>query len=418
MKDSHNPQIDGDGPRSANHHEATVLVIGAFDRYNYGDLLFPIVIEQQLKSYGYPIAFRYYGIVESDLSALGGKPTESIQNFYERCDDIHAGKVSVIVAGGEAVAVTWNSLLVALNKYFRLTRRYQHHINRIIDLNKVAKSLLKGRTNFPFVINSSDFKAVDHVLLNSLGGSEIDPALFAEQAELKQKLQKVDYFAVRDSTTRHNLSHVGIDSQLFPDSAILMSKFFPIEVLHNKVSGEVKRYVAQAAKNYVFFQTNFNHAKGNEQLIANQLDTLKADYGTSICLCPIGRALNHDDHEALEAIKPLLKDEPAYFGDSHIWDVMYLIANAACYIGTSLHGAITAMSYAVPYVGLRVKKLDSYLHTWGVAAINHVVGLDEINKQFAKAREVPQSELKRTLDIQLKESEKSFDKMRNIILRR
>ncbi|WP_028296519.1 polysaccharide pyruvyl transferase family protein [Olivibacter sitiensis] len=392
-----------------------ILIIGAFDRYNYGDLLFPIIIEQQLKSYGDDITFNYYGIVKSDLSALGGKPTESIQDFYQRCDDIAAGKASVIVAGGEAVAVTWNSLLVALNKYFRLTRRYQHHINRIIDLNKTAKAILKGRTDFPFVFNSNDFKAVDHVLLNSLGGSEIDPALFTKEKILKQKLQQVDYFAVRDKTTRQNLGNAGINTLLFPDSAILMSKFFPREVLAKRVSPEVRDFVADHAQNYVFFQTNRNHAKGQESLIANELNALQQQHAVKICLCPIGRALNHDDHEALESIRPLLKEDAAYFGDSHIWDVMYLIANATSYIGTSLHGAITAMSFAVPYVGLRVKKLDSYLKTWGVEALNHVVNLNEIASQYAKAIAVSKSELQRTLDIQIRESERSFDRMREII---
>lgn len=407
---TNNPPVVGHGQQPT-----TILIIGAFDRYNYGDLLFPIVIEEQLKSYGGDIAFRFYGIVESDLSALGGKPTESIQDFYRRCDDVKAGKATVIVAGGEAVAVTWNSLLVALNRYFRLTRRYQHHINRIVDLNKVAKTFLKGRTDFPFVFNSDDFKAVKHILLNSLGGSEINPTLFTKEKALKQKLQSADYFAVRDNATQHNLGKAGIATQLFPDSAILMSKFFPTAVLADRVSPEVRDFVAKHAKNYVFFQTNRNHAKGNEELIANQLNNLQQRHGVSICLCPIGRALNHDDHEALETIRPLLRKQAAYFGDSHIWDVMYLIANSACYIGTSLHGAITAMSFAVPYVGLRVRKLDSYLKTWGVEALNHVVGLDEIDSQFALARQVPPEELQRTLNIQIKESEKSFDTMYKII---
>ncbi|UUZ57647.1 polysaccharide pyruvyl transferase family protein [Nocardioides sp. B-3] len=42
------------------------------------------------------------------------------------------------------------------------------------------------------------------------------------------------------------------------------------------------------------------------------------------------------------------------------------IAGADLFIGSSLHGAITAMAYAVPHVALdRISKLTAYLQTWG-----------------------------------------------------
>lgn len=393
-----------------------ILIIGAFDRYNYGDLLFPIIIEKQLKTYGDNLSFHFYGIAESDLSALGGLPTQDIQAFYRRCDDLKAGKASVIVAGGEAVAVTWYSLLVALNKYVAFSRRYQHHLERLINLNKVAKRILKGRTAFPFVINSDDFKAVDHVVLNSLGGSEIDPALFAREKELGEKLRAVDYFSVRDEKTRERLAAANIETTLFPDSAILMSKFFSPEVLAAKVSREVLAYVEEHKGKYLFFQINQNHAKGKEPLIADQLNQIAEHYGVQVCLCPIGRALNHNDHKALEDIRPLLNAGSTYFGDSGIWDVMYLISQAACYIGTSLHGAITAMSYNVPYVGLRVRKLDSYLSTWGVTEINGVVDLSDIARRYSEAVSVPKELLNKSLERQLNEIERAFERIHSLLM--
>jgi hypothetical protein len=82
-----------------------ILVIGAFDRYNYGDLLFPLVIEKQLSSYGHPFEFQYFGLVKSDLSAVGGLPTQDLQEFYKACEE-GGTPVHVIIAGGEALGVT------------------------------------------------------------------------------------------------------------------------------------------------------------------------------------------------------------------------------------------------------------------------------------------------------------------------
>ena len=52
---------------------------------------------------------------------------------------------------------------------------------------------------------------------------------------------------------------------------------------------------------------------------------------------------------------------------ANIYDIMYAISCSGLFIGTSLHGNITAMSYAVPHLGLsNIPKLDQYLKYWDV----------------------------------------------------
>ena len=392
----------------------TILIIGAFDRYNYGDLLFPLVIEEQLKTYGQDFEASFFGIVNSDLSALGGKPTEDIQAFYQQCD-ANTGHTSIIVAGGEAVAVTWNSLLLALNTWFKRTHRFHHRINRVVNLNTAAKRLLRGKTELPFVFTKSDFKHVDNVIFNSLGGSELDPVVFDRFPKLRDKLLNVDYFAVRDLATQGNMAKQHIQTSLYPDSAILMSKFYPNEVLVERVSAQTKAYVSEKRGRYVFFQIKNNHAKNKEALIAQQLDLIAEHPDTQLCFCPIGKALNHDDHIALQRIAPLLQKAPTVFDEVNIWDIMYLIANAKMYVGTSLHGAITAMSYAVPYVGVVVPKLHSYLQTWGIDGLDGKVELNELHQGFLKAVNADRSALDQSREKQLRAAEESFSNIRQLV---
>ncbi|MCE7055086.1 polysaccharide pyruvyl transferase family protein [Algoriphagus sp. AGSA1] len=391
-----------------------VLIIGAFDRYNYGDLLFPLVIERQLSTYGRDFEFEYYGLVQSDLSAVGGLPTKGLQDFYKACSD-PSNPVHVIIAGGEALGVTWNSLFAALNPLFQRINKRHVKVNKLLDLNAWTKKILKGKTTLPFVFDKSDFAGVQSVILNSLGGSGLGSAVFAKFEFLKGKLQNADYFAVRDQLTVDNLKENGVDADLFPDSAILMSEFYPLNYLHKMVTQDVAGYVAEHAGKYVFAQINKKTTRGHEQTIADGLDEIYQKGNTELCLCPIGKALDHDDHEALQEIGTLLKSPYTYFDADNIWDIMYLIANSKCYVGTSLHGAITALSYAVPHVGLKVEKLGAYLATWGLEGNQRSVEFTEIFEQFKVATAASPSDLEASRDRQVVEIKKGFDKMVKVL---
>lgn len=387
-----------------------ILIIGAFDRYNYGDLLFPLIIEKQLDSYGIEFQYEYFGLVKSDLSKEGGKPTLGLQDFYAQLADPE-NKASVIVAGGEALGVTWNSLYAALNKAFQKVHRHHVKLSKFVDLNRIAKKLLKGKTTLPFVFDKADFPGLDKVVLNSLGGSGLATALFNRFPSLRPKLQRVDYLAVRDGLTRENLRRNKVEAHLFPDSAVLMSDFYPAGLLESLITSEVKQYVKENKGKYVFFQINRKTTVGKEELLAGELEKIYQNDHTPLCLCPIGKALNHDDDEALQALQAVLKCPSTYFDAENIWDIMYLIANAKAYIGTSLHGAITSMSYAVPHVGLVVEKLDAYLNTWGVEGNNYAVPFDQIYKQYITATRIEEKAYQGARDKQLGEIKKAFDLM-------
>lgn len=391
-----------------------ILIIGAFDRYNYGDLLFPLVIEHQISATNPDFQFEYFGLIESDLSDVGGLPTKGLKDFYKACSD-PANPVHVIIAGGEALGVTWNSLYAALNPLFQRINRSHVKINKVLDLNGWTRKILNGKTTLPFVFDKSDFAGAQSVIMNSLGGSGLGAKAFAKYDFLKEKLQKVDYFAVRDQVTMGNLHANGLTADLYPDSAILISEFYPLGFLSQRVSPEVVEYVDREGGEYAFVQINKKTTRGHEQVIANGIASIYQQGKTNICLCPIGKALDHDDHEALQEIGSLLECPFTYFDANNIWDIMYLIANSKCYVGTSLHGAITAMSFAVPHVGLKVEKLGAYLATWGMKGNQRAVEFSEIYSQFITATAAINQDLFASRNHQIKEIKKGFDKMIKVL---
>lgn len=387
-----------------------VLIIGAFDRYNYGDLLFPIILEKQLQTYGQDFRFQFFGLVKSDLRPQGGIPTQALKEFYRQLSNPDR-PVHVIIAGGEALGVTWNSLYAALNPLFQKINYRHKKINKLFDLNAATRLLLKGKTTLPFLLDKKVFTGIKSISLNSLGGWGLNETTFSKFPELKPNLQQADYFAVRDEVTLQNVQKAGLEANLFPDSAILMSEFFPMDHLESQVSPEVKSYVEVNRGNYAFVQINKKTTRGHEKVIAKELDKVYKENNTQLCFCPIGKALDHDDHEALQNLGKLVDSPFTYFDADTIWDIMYLIAGSKCYIGTSLHGAITAMSYAVPHVGLKVEKLSAYLGTWGVDGNRDAVEFSGLFDRFTSATGVPKEKLEESRDRQFVEIRKGFDLM-------
>ncbi len=72
--------------------------------------------------------------------------------------------------------------------------------------------------------------------------------------------------------------------------------------------------------------------------------------------------------------------------DLSLWEIMFVISQSSCFIGTSLHGVITALSYSVPYLGLnpKIRKLDSFLSDWGFGISNRCYSITEIFPLIAK----------------------------------
>src|SRR5436190_1054322 len=84
-----------------------IVVFGAFDRHNLGDLLFPHVVATLLP--GRDLVFA--GLVDRDLTAWGG---HGVQALGRLADDPR--ETSVIVAGGEVLTCeAWEAAVMVLS---------------------------------------------------------------------------------------------------------------------------------------------------------------------------------------------------------------------------------------------------------------------------------------------------------------
>ncbi|MDX9790956.1 MAG: polysaccharide pyruvyl transferase family protein [Candidatus Kapabacteria bacterium] len=389
-----------------------LYIFGPHDRFNYGDLLFPIMLEYGLKK----LSNKSYdvvkaSIVSADLCKLGG--CKSI-NYKELTQKVKDGDV-VIVAGGESLRATWKILYSYISPWYaKLIKRPR--LFKIVRKIRFEKYWLGAKSEYPYCINKSDFFKKIKVIYNSVGGGR---SLEIQQIE---NLKQSDYMAVRDKKS-FDILHSNRVENLFlvPDSAILLSDIFTVSKLldaENKNTAKARSFLAKNEK-YVFFQISKARLLHNTVVVIEQLEKLSEAEQCTILLCPIGTALGHEDHIALKKIYGSLSCPKYLIHQPHIEDIMALISQSSMYIGSSLHGAITSMSYGVPYITLdkRQSKIKAYIETWGLQVFDEVQSLDNF---YLKAMDIIeqsdyQAEILQDAEIQKAKYYQSIERMLQVI---
>ena len=348
-----------------------IALFGPHDRFNYGDLLFAIMLEHGLNKVS-PNSFDFtkYSLVEADFTAKGGFKTFAYKRLKK---DINSKNIdTVIVAGGESLRADWNGLYSFISPiYFKIFRHPR--IPNFFKKNEWVKYFLGGVSDNPFLVNKSDFGNNINVIYNSVGGGT---NLSKDRLEI---LKRGDYLSFRENKSfqfvKDNLSEK--DVFLVPDSAIIMDDIYPKAdfLSSEKIPLEIKEILKSK---YVFFQISKYKNDNKLAEIAQQLKSLAETKGMKIVLCPIGTAKGHEDHIPLEEIYQNIKEHSILIKDVSVDIIMALIAYSQLYIGNSLHGIITAMSYRLPYVALNKKqiKIIYYLDSWAIDGLKEVQDTD------------------------------------------
>lgn len=397
-----------------------ILILGAFDRFNYGDLIFAIIIENLFNLYKKDFDIEYYGLIKSDLSKYGGKKTNSIKELFRSKKNRKIN--ALIIAGGEILDSRWLDIYINLGsvrkKYLLLG------LNKIIGRRKIEKiisKLIGSDSKLPWVVTPNDFNIPLRVIYNAVGGSNLQSLPDYLKEELKNKLNEASYISIRDEKTKKNIEYLNLKEsniELAPDSAVLLSDFYPIEKLRTVVNLETLKITANFPNGYICFQSNYLLSKDKEKTIAKELEKLNKKFGYGIVLLPIGRATGHEDQTALLNIKKLLRDTPSILpNENTIYDIMYLIANSKMFAGTSLHGSITALSYCVPHVGLtnKVSKLENFLNTWDLEEQKKCIAYEDIVDHASYLINIPHEKLAKRRDELISLSYRNFEKILSVI---
>ncbi|WBL24870.1 polysaccharide pyruvyl transferase family protein [Zunongwangia sp. HGR-M22] len=347
--------------------------LSASDRLNYGDLLFPIIFKEMLNRHNIQAEFYNYGIVKSDLSYFGAMPTRSYRSFMK---NVKKQGGNVVIGGGEVLFVDWGSLLAFINiRYSKLL--YNKVFSRIERRFNLTRYLLSnGHVLVPFAPSKNELNNNNVcIIYNSVGGVFSNSRLISKRKLFARNISSANYLSVRDARVKESLLTERIKSKLVPDSALIISDLFSIEEVCDRISFNPEHF-----KDYIFLQVGKPYTPKDKEKFYKSFVELSEDLNTKILLCPIGLAPRHEDDYFLKEMQ-LYSDQFIFFYPKNVYDIMYLIGNSKIYVGTSLHGLITAQSFSVPFVPInnKIKKLKEYCNTWTSQNIDECIEYDNIS---------------------------------------
>lgn len=350
--------------------ERTVVLYGAYDRYNYGDNLMPIVFEmffeEWKKDERLDVNFVYASLLYSDLSKYDCLTTESISAVIPRLKRGDA----IVVVGGEVLAASAGDLYLHVQNsrlavyFFKILRKLFRE-----SYSKYAAWKMGVKWTYPYMPDPEDLPEGVRVFYNTVGG--IPPKSQHRPLSLSR------YISVRDSRTHEAVSEF-MESHLVPDSVLLLSRL----ISPSSIKKRSRKHVLDAISErpYIVVQASPYKVNFTPSELAFELDKIVSKKGVGVMLLPIGYASGHDDVIFLKKVKNLMREDSGLFYDLTVWEIMNIIVCSRGYYGTSLHGAITAMSYGVPHycINRKVKKLVSFLETWSVAPFSKPLDAGDI----------------------------------------
>lgn len=371
----------------------TIYIYSASDRINYGDLLFPIILKQYLSSKG-NFKFEIVGNTKSDLTKFGALKTKSYKTLFR--SNKNKTQNVLVVAGGEVLSANWAVILSFISPCFF---EIYHRLPIKSFLNKVARLLIGNNKELqPYVLSSDFFLKNYSLIYNSVGGSISDDSRYIKN--IKKSIGNAIYASFRDIDVADQISQItGSEAILCPDSAIIMTDYYEDD--------NTSEY-----SNYIIFQVGYYKSLNNLDNIAKELIKLQEYTKQKILLLPIGNCSGHRDSKALKKLEIICKsDDIIFINPNTINEIMKFIANSNLFIGTSLHGVITAMAFNIPYLGLnpRIKKLDNYLKTWAILELNKCIEFNVIYEEARNALKVPCEILKKNSQNQKMLVYKSLD---------
>jgi len=328
-------------------------------------------------------------VVESDLSSIGALPTHKYSYLYKakknKCKSI------LIVAGGEVLGANWAKLYGFV--YPRLNGMFKF----LSNMERVASKIFPFFGNpLPFVPTGKKITENFGIVFHSVGGRKAGPK------QLKKKVQKTFdqslYMSIREEDSFKSISNIFSlpNLKLTPDSAVVMSDHY--------------RFESKSDKKYITFQVGHYKNGGDLDLINRELLKLHKETNYPVVFVPIGNCPGHDDILSLNWLNENAEYSCEICSPDSIENIMRTIAQSSLFLGTSLHGIITAMSFAVPYVALnpKISKLKSYVNTWAPEPLRVISNFDEIFEHSKKVLAVDKSVLEENAEMQKELARKSF----------
>ena len=365
---------------------APLVLFGAFDRHNFGDLLFPHLMTALLPGRACTLA----GLVERDLRMFGGHRVSALDAERPR---------QLIHAGGELLTCTaWQAAVMLLDpaEADAVIARYDADPDAAAAW---AADRLRTVRLAPYVAGREALAPGGKLIFNAVGGVDWPDLPVAHRNEVKAALGQADWVSVRDHRTQAALRAEGLDFPLCPDPAVMVAVCFGERIAECRSQDAVRTVRKAFPQGYLACQ--FSADFGDDATLAalaQGLSRVAGATGLGLAFYRAGAAPWHDDAGLYEKLHQALPPGMACrFSLLNVWDICALIASSRGAVGSSLHGRIVALAHGLPRVslippqqGVRALKTAAFAETWEPDVMPHSVAVDEIERAVQRALDVPE----------------------------
>ncbi len=296
---------------------------GTFDVSNYGDLLFPVVLEMRLRSLGVT-HFSPIGGLPPLAGAVESQSSRAINKELSASLPLSAPAPSAVIVGGghlihaspSSVPAYRSSAELALQAYPSLWLGAAH---------------LALAQDVPLIWNAPGIPA------------ELGPK---SSRLLSWATSFCDYLSVRDERSLRLLRLAGFegDAHVVPDTGHDIARLFSAAEIDSAYHQAFSKRDRSPAERTLSFHLNERYLGEEPGLVARRVDQICTQADATPILIALG-ACHGDDALAREVgalmrTNPLILDQP-----ESLLEAAACIARSHAYIGSSLHGAITACAF-------------------------------------------------------------------------
>ncbi|MDQ9169472.1 polysaccharide pyruvyl transferase family protein [Oxalobacteraceae bacterium R-40] len=363
-----------------------IILFGAFDRHNFGDLLFPHIFTALLGRQ----KLMYAGLMERDMRAYGGHKVFSLSQIIKGAKQ---EPVCIVHVGGELLTCSaWEAAVMLLSG--------SEADEMIAGCGDDTEAQLHWARTFLGITDLAPYVAartsmMQAVAYNAVGGTDLSLQNPALRNEVFHKLAQADHIGVRDMHTLAALRAAGVQAQLVPDSAVMVAQLFAETIDRHARQGEAAQACNAYSQGYIAlqFSADFGRADILERLCA-QLKRFAVANSYGIVLFRAGAAPWHDNLEHYEQLAARLSKVPVrIFHSLNVWDICALIARSRAYCGSSLHGRIVALAFGRPRLTLRhpdqprslPTKHEAFVQTWEDRTLPGVLDIEELERGLCAA---------------------------------
>ena len=307
---------------------------------------------------------------------------------------------TLVVGGGDILRTDWN---VVASHYGTNSRLSYDALRRSIGTRSAWGYLLRrkiARSNpaafyanrfrarwlnypgaGPFLIATDTLPAGSSVAYLSCGvPHDFKPG---EQSRVKGIFDQARFIYLRDEQSAEKLARAGVERAIHvaPDLAITLSDQFDQRALVRRGKEIVAHSGVDAERPLLCFQCQPYPGFAEDEIV-RQLRRYRERTDSEIILLPIGYC--HGDPEFLQRLAQRSGGSLKYARAGSLVDIMAIIAASDLFVGTSLHGNITALSFGIPHLlgPLPVAKADGFLDVMNLPSELKLRAWPELNERI------------------------------------